>query len=362
MKLKNIARLNHFVKLLTVSVVLIGVFSCNTNANKNADISNPILIEKINYKGWTDAIKLSNQSVQLVIVPQVGRILHYSYLNQDNLLYVNKELEGLQLQAGKVYVENGRKRAPNIGGDRLLINSEAYYKQITGVPFLSDYWINAAPYSFEILNTGVTIKSPVSELQGVQITRTITLAPIGSKVTIDQSAHKVALAKEAHIDAIPLTLWNLTKIRTPQASWLPLSNNSVFKNGYMIPFWRKAENSAVNKNIAANNIVIENNLLKLKPSSKGPQKVGADARGWVAGLIDDILMVEKFPIRQDASYPDGGTNATLFSNKYFTELECLSPEKVLSIGDSLSHTITWELHKIHDVSEITHFLNNNLAK
>lgn len=344
------------IRFFTCLLVLISVCACNIKTKKNMPNSNPIQIEKINYKGWSKSIEISNGKVRLVVVPEVGRILHYGYIHQDNLLYINKKLEGIQLQEGKAYVENNKKTSPNIGGDRILANSEPYYEQITSLWNLSDYWINAAPYSFEILSNGIVIKSPVSKLQGIQIERSIKLSPHGSKVTIDQSIHKIAPAKETHMDSIPLTLWNLTKIKPPKSSWLPLNTNSIFKKGYMIPSWSDAEN------VAANNIVVENNVLKLKPIEQGSQKVGADARGWVAALIDDVLMVERFPVIPNAIYPDGGTNATLYSNKYFTELECLSPEKILSIGDSLHHTITWELHKVNSTDELNDFLNNNLMR
>ncbi len=339
------------VRLLLCFVVLTSVYSCALKSN-NTSKAKSVQIGQINYNGWSNAIELKNDSVRLVVVPEVGRILHYGYIHQDNLLYVNHELEGIQLREGKAYVENDKKTAPNIGGDRLLVNSEPYYEQVTGLWNLSDYWINASPYTFEILSNGVVLESPVSRLQGVKVKRVIKLAPSGSKVTIEQSVHKIAKAEKASVDSIPLTLWSLTKIRPPKSSFLPLDPNSIFREGYMVPDWKDAEN------LAANNVIVENNLLKLMPIEQGSQKVGADATGWVAGLIDDVLMIERFPVVPNANYPDGGTSATLFSNKDFTELECLSPEKVLSIGDSLCHTITWELHEI-DNDNVMGYLRNH---
>ena len=38
-----------------------------------------VAIERVEYKGWTDAVYLSNGEVELVVVPQIGRIMHYGF-------------------------------------------------------------------------------------------------------------------------------------------------------------------------------------------------------------------------------------------------------------------------------------------
>ena len=316
--------------------------------------NNPkIKMLKFNYKGWKDAIELRNEKVCLVIVPQIGRIMHYSFIDDKNVLYENSNLTGLVLKQGEAFIENGQPISPNIGGDRVYPCSENYFEMITGSRRLSDQWINNGPYSYTIIEDGVRIESPISPLLGVKMIRTIQLNPNSTKVKIKQELLKVNHAKNELFDRIPMTIWNLTQIRPTKSMWVPLQKKSVFENGYDVPVWPDAIN------YAKENIFIKDGLLELKPIIANNQKIGADANGWVAGLVDNVLLVERFNPGQGLKFPDGGTNAAIFSNAEFTELECLSPEKIMKPGASIKHEIFWELHKINNKKELNNFLLNS---
>jgi hypothetical protein len=327
--------------LITVAILL-SQFSYSINPK--------IQMFKINYKGWSNAIELQNERVRLVIVPQIGRIMHYSFVNDKNVLYENSKLAGLLLKEGDGFIENGQSISPNIGGDRVSPCSDNYFETLTGSRRLADQWINNGPYCATIIDNGVQLESPVSPLLGVKLIRTIHLEPNTTKVIIEQELIKVQPARSNMIDTIPLTIWNLSQIRPPKSMWVPLQKKSVFKNGFDVPAWPDALNHA------ADNIEINNNLLKLNPITENNQKIGIDADGWVAGLVDNVLMVQRFNLNLGLKFPDGGTNAAIFSNAEFAELECLSPEKVLKPGESIKHTIIWELHRINHEKELNIFL------
>ena len=63
-----------------------------------------------------------------------------------------------------------------------------------------------------------------------------------------------------------------------------------------------------------------------------------------------------FDTEQKESYPDNGTSVTIFGNNLFTELECLSPEKTLKIGESISYDLHWSLHSVKDKNEVNTLL------
>ena len=53
-----------------------------------------MLIRKITYRGWEDSVEMVNDTVRVVVSPQIGRIMHYSFKDEENLLWVNAVWEG----------------------------------------------------------------------------------------------------------------------------------------------------------------------------------------------------------------------------------------------------------------------------
>ncbi len=51
--------------------------------------------EKVNFEGWSNCIKLSNGSVELIITTDVGpRIIHFGYINGQNMFYLSPADKG----------------------------------------------------------------------------------------------------------------------------------------------------------------------------------------------------------------------------------------------------------------------------
>ncbi|WP_405568092.1 hypothetical protein [Polaribacter sp. Asnod6-C07] len=310
-----------------------------------------ITIKTIKYKGWKNAIEITNLTIKLIVVPEVGRILHFSFINSDNIFYENKKLEGLEFIKGNYYIKEGIKQAPNIGGNRVLPCSEDYFHLITGSRHIPDPYINASEYKVTFLKNGILLKSPVSNLLGIQIKRKITINDLGTNVNIVQELIKIKPAKNIELEKIPLTIWSLSKIKTPNISYSKLAKNSIFKNGYTISKWPDA------KNYAKENASVKNNLLALKSSDEFPQKIGTDSRNWVAGYSNNTLFVEKFIYDKQETYPDNGTSVTIFGNHLFTELECLSPEKKLKINETIRYDLSWQLVNLSNHQEAEQLLN-----
>lgn len=305
-----------------------------------------IKIQTIAYKGWQHAIEITNSDIKIIIVPEVGRILSFSFINSENIFYENKTLEGVTFNNGTYFKKEEKIAAPDIGGNRVLPCSEDYFHLITGSRHVPDPIINAHSYNASILNNGVVLKSPISSLLGIEINRTITIDEEGCKVYIAQELIKKQAAKNKILEKIPLTIWSLSKIKTPNNSFTKTAKNSVFKDGFTISKWPDA------KNYAEENASLDNCIVTLKSSKKHPQKIGTDSRKWVAASYKDNLFVEQFSFNDEASYPDNGTSVTIFGNQLFTELECLSPEKTLLIGEKITYNLTWSLFKIEEKSDL----------
>jgi hypothetical protein len=312
-----------------------------------------IQIRAINYRGWKNAVEISNSEIKLIVVPEIGRIMHYSFINEENIFYENENIEGISFISGEYYKENNHIAAPNLGGNRVLPCSEEYFHFISGSRHVSDPFINASAYNFSLLENGIVLQSLVSGLLGIQIKRTITISTNGTTVQLAQELIKIKPAKSEVLENIPLTIWSLSKIKNPNISYLPINKNSVFSEGYLIPFWPDAKNNA-DINISKNDSLIE-----LKSTENLPQKVGSDSKKWIASYLNNSLFIESFNFEEakKKTYPDCGTSVTIFGNDLFSELECLSPERTLKIGENIEYDIQWNLHKIIGNNNAKEFLN-----
>ena len=78
----------------------------------------------------------------------------------------------------------------------------------------------------------------------------------------------------------------------------------------------------------------------------------------MASFIDKHVFVEQFNFDTELknTYPDHGTSVTIFGNNLFTELECLSPEKNLIIGEKITYDLSWSLQKIDNKNAANRFL------
>ncbi len=313
-----------------------------------------IIIKNKTYKGWEKSIEISNSEIKIIVVPETGRILHFGFLDGENIFYENQEFEGVEFSSGEYYKKESNIQAPDVGGNRVLPCSEEYFHLLTGSRHVPDPFINASSYTISCIENGVILESPISKLLGVQIKRTITISEKGTGVNIEQELVKKIPAQNQEIEKIPLTIWSLSKIKTPNISYLPIQENSIFKNGFMVPVWPDAKNNAIS------NIALKPSLLEIKSSENLPQKVGADAKKWVASFIDKQVFVEQFNFDTELknAYPDHGTSVTIFGNNLFTELECLSPEKTLIIGEKITYDLYWSLQKIDNKNAANRFLEN----
>jgi hypothetical protein len=81
-----------------------------------------------------------------------------------------------------------------------------------------------------------------------------------------------------------------------------------------------------------------------------PFKIGYfNPHGWLGYAFDDTLFVKRFGVRRNEEYPDFGTNAEVYTNHRFTEIESLGPLVELQPKREIVHTETWEVYKENEV-------------
>src|SRR3982750_3663343 len=93
---------------LVVSVFLIAF---SMGAQPDGPAAKPMSVEKTAYQGWPEAYRLSNGTVDVVVVPAIGRIMRYGPVGRQNLLWKTPRPAGKPASPGKEWA--------NFGGDKV---------------------------------------------------------------------------------------------------------------------------------------------------------------------------------------------------------------------------------------------------
>jgi hypothetical protein len=296
-------------------------------------------VRELEYCGWTRAVEIRNAGTRVVVVPEIGRILSYGFVDGPNVLFEDPALAGRMLPGeGRFHEEAGAPEWLNFGGDKVWPTEQSRWPETNGLDWPPDPWFDGGAHSCTLLPDGVSLTSAVSRFNGARITRTLRLASAGTRLSIDQRIEKVQAGMNPQAEPIPFTMWSVTQIRTPEQVLLPLRAGSRHPGR-----WR---DYAMDGHSCAHNVALEGDVAVFRPASSGSQKIGVDAGPWLAGIVDGHLMAQRFRFDTAGVYPDGGLSATVFTCPSYAELELMSPFAPLAIGQTLDFPIAWELHRL----------------
>ena len=90
-------------------------------------------------------------------------------------------------------------------------------------------------------------------------------------------------------------------------------------------------------------------------------KIGLLARGWLGYLQSGVFFLKRFDPQLQQPHPDLNTNAQIYCNRRFIELESLAPLVLLKPGESSVHLETWEIYRAGDVPSTIEGLRNWLS-
>jgi hypothetical protein len=299
-----------------------------------------VLIEKTIYNGWPVAWRLSNESCELVIVPQVTRVMRFALKGGKNVCWENPDL------AGKTFpTDDGTWH--NIGGEKLWPTQQKdLFKKYTG----KDGWPPPYPWDAgasqaEQIENGVRLTIPHDPRFGAHAVREFVLDPREPRVHVRQWIEKT------QGEPAEMTVWTVCQVDDPVVAMLP---TDFTKGGY-----RRLGDDHGRAHVVSNCVVLDRD-------TKDGVKIGIIARdrplntGWVATTIANkatkngggLLLVQSHRANSDATYPDDGCQAELYqapvSFAKYTEMELLSPLVALKPGERLRDDAIWQLVPIDD--------------
>jgi hypothetical protein len=283
------------------------------------------MLERISYRGWDNAYRLSNGVVELVVTADVGpRILFYGFRNGENLLHEVAE------EAGKT----GGSEFRLYGGHRLWASPEVertYYPDNTRVAVSQHGRATRFTAQREELPPGTNLQK---ELE-------IELAATGSQVRI---THRVRNEDQRSTTLAP---WSPTMMGAGGRTILPLSPRIAQDKDHYLPVgvfsvWSYTD-------FADPRWVLGTSYIQLRhlanPKGRFQEQMGGiyNSAGWGAYFREGYLFIKRAAVIGGAQYPDFGCNFEVFANPDFIELETLGPLVELKPGEVAEHMERWWL-------------------
>jgi hypothetical protein len=285
------------------------------------------MLERIGYRGWGNAYRIANATVELVVLADVGpRVISYSFIGGENILHEVPEQAGL----------TGGTEFRLYGGHRLWA-----WPEVERTYFPDNSAVGVSEH-----NNVVRFTAPPEDVfpgSSLQKELEIQLDDVGSRVTV---SHRIV-----NRDSFPTELapWAPTMMKAGGRAVLPLPRRAAMDKDHFqsvgpLTLWSFTD-------FADPRWVLGTEFIQLRQKSnpKGrfqEQMTGIfTPAGWGAYFLGGMLFVKHAPVTPGAEYPDFGCNFEVFTNSEFLELESLGPKARLGPGESTIHKEVWTLFR-----------------
>ncbi len=285
------------------------------------------MLERISYRRWENAYRISNAAVELVVLADVGpRVISYRFVGGENIFHEVRGHAGL----------TGGTDFRLYGGHRLWVWPEVD----------RTYFPDNSPVAVSQENNLVRFTGPVEGAppgSNLQKELEIQLDQFRSRVTI----HHRVTNRDRRPTAV--AAWAPTMMRAGGLAILPLPPRAAMDKDHFqsvgpLTLWSFTD-------FADPRWVLGTEYLQLRqqsnPKGRFPEQMSGvyNPAGWGAYFLNGILFVKSAPVIPGAAYPDFGCNFEVFTNREFLELESLGPKIQLAPGESTVHTETWSLFR-----------------
>ena len=274
----------------------------------------------ISYAGWERAYHWTNGIIELVATAEVGlRLIRFGLVGEAN------EFAEYPAHLGRIGGDEWRI----VGGHRLWHAPE--HRTRTYVP-------DNAPITADPLpDGGWRLTQPTEPSTGIQKEIDIYMAEDAPSVRV---VHRLW---NRGMWPVVMAPWALSVMASGGTAVLPLPprgshHDHLLPNTSLIlwpytdmgdPRWTWGEEAV---------------LLQQVVGATRPQKIGsACTPGWLAYANRGRLFVKQFAHQPNATYPDGGSSAELFTDGEMLEVETLGPLAEVGVGAAVEHTETWQL-------------------
>jgi hypothetical protein len=279
-----------------------------------------ITVNKMNYAGWPNCFRITDESVELIAVTDVGpRLIRLGFKDETNLFVEIPDQVG----------QTGGDSWKNYGGHRLWHSPES---------LIRTYYPDNSSIQATVLENGIHLRQPIESNTGIE--KEIIL-------TLDEGEHHFTVEHRMSNRGIwPITFspWALSVMSTGGVAIIPQFRKPDKENllpNRILSLWPYTDMNDPRVTWGSRYITV-----KQDPQNKNPFKFGLSVpEGWMAYLVNGYLFIKKFSYSPNQTYPDGGVNVELYTNHRFLELETLGVLQTVAPGATVTHTEVWSIHK-----------------
>jgi len=279
-------------------------------------------METIQYQNFPNCIRLKNGEVEIIVTTDFGpRILHYGFLNGENILGVHPETT----------VETALGVWKPYGGHRLWIAPET-------MP--NSYAPDNAPieYDFDETKNSIRLVQPIEFVTGTQKEITVTLDGKGSGVSI---YHRIT---NRGAETIEIAAWALTIMCGGGEALIPNEPFAAYGAETLLPVRNLSLWSYTDLSDARWRFDKDYIRLTVNAEKPSPQKIGVlNKQGWAAYRYKNLQFVKRFGFVENATYPDMNSNTELYTAGDFIEIESLAPLRKIKPNEFTEHIEHWNL-------------------
>jgi hypothetical protein len=295
-----------------------------------ATLQAQVQVEKVTWHGWAEAVVLKNPTAAIVIVPSIGRVMNFSFIDKsgqptEGPIWNNRVMDGKP-------VDPSSQQWGNFGGDKSWPELQSEWPTVQKRGWPPPTAFDSASDTIEIKGTQVTLTTPVDASYGIRETRVINLDKTAPVMTITTTYEKV------QGDPIKTGIWTITQLISPENIYAEIPAKSVFENGYtnlspapIFELERQADRVRVRRDPAKST------------------KMGTDGNWlqWTGGGIS--LKIERTSTPPEgAEWPDKGTRLNIYTNpdrggQPYIEMEVMGALQVMKPGDKASSSNRYTL-------------------
>lgn len=278
------------------------------------------VLEKIEYGGWPNCLRLSDGTLEVIATTDVGpRVIRFAFVGGANIL---KEFAS---QAG----QTGGDRWRLYGGHRLWHAPEEMPR--TYVP-------DNGPVAHEWDGEWLRLTQPVEGPTGIEKEMALRLANGRLEVL-----HRLTNRNPWAVELAP---WALSVCAGGGRAIVPQepygAHGKVMLPVRPVVLWAYTD-------MADPRWTWGTRLVQLRqdPTARTAQKAGMrNTAGWLAYELNGTVFVKHAAFDPTATYPDFGCNTEIYSDGAMLELETLGALQKIAPGAAAEHRETWGLHRV----------------
>ena len=297
------------------------VLSGETATRPPVACGSQVSIERTTYEGFTNAWRMRNAEVELVVVPEIGRITRYGLIGGSNVLWSGRAADGT------VWLVGAWK---NWGGDKVWVWPQTGWPNRAGRSWPPPGDGPVQRWDASLAGGRLLMTGPEIEGYGCRAVRELALAPTGTAVTLVTRLEAIGAAC---LDG--LAVWSVTQIPAAPEVAARLSPDAVGEGVHdPSPGWPAPQR--------------EGGWLRFRRPGDRGCKSFVDADRWTVAVGDRLFVQELLPGVGRAYRP--GERAQLFTSPDaepwrpasigpVTELEFTSPPA--GPGQTPVLTVVW---------------------